>query len=244
MDVCDETASHHSSMTEMSSCRASPLHHPLGAWWRGRVYGRSDALEGERGALADADAHGGESPSVPPRSLAPAPRRRQRAPDMPSGWPSAMAPPWGFTCSASSARPRPRRQASAWAAKASFSSITSKSPAQLQPLAQLARRRDRADAHHPRRDAGRAPPWMRASGSGHALHRVLRGQQQRRRAVVDARRVAGGDGAVGADDGLQLRQRPAWCRHAGARPWRRASCRPCGRGCPRGRFSPSNVPFA
>ena len=38
-----------------------------------------------------------------------------------------MAPPWAFTCSASSARPQARVQASAWAAKASFSSMTLKS---------------------------------------------------------------------------------------------------------------------
>src|SRR5216684_707810 len=50
-----------------------------------------------------------------------------RPPEAPSGWPSAMAPPLGLTFSASSARPSWRSTASAWAAKASLSSIVSKS---------------------------------------------------------------------------------------------------------------------
>ena len=43
-----------------------------------------------------------------------APRWRsatRRAPDMPSGWPSAIAPPFGLTCGASSGRPSSRRTA-------------------------------------------------------------------------------------------------------------------------------------
>ena len=51
--------------------------------------------------------------------------RASRAPLMPSGWPSAIAPPFGLTWSASSGRPRSRSTARAWAAKASFSSTTS-----------------------------------------------------------------------------------------------------------------------
>ncbi|MNE59796.1 hypothetical protein D3C80_1549140 [compost metagenome] len=46
---------------------------------------------------------------------------------MPSGWPSAMAPPLGLTCGASSARPSSRSTARPWLAKASLSSMTSKS---------------------------------------------------------------------------------------------------------------------
>ena len=42
-----------------------------------------------------------------------------------------MAPPCGFTCSASSGRPQERVQASAWAAKASLRSMTSKSRARI-----------------------------------------------------------------------------------------------------------------
>lgn len=50
-----------------------------------------------------------------------------RAPEQPRGWPSAMAPPSALTLSSSS--PRRRTTASAWAAKASFSSTASTSPA-------------------------------------------------------------------------------------------------------------------
>ena len=44
---------------------------------------------------------------------------------MPSGWPIAIAPPLGLTRASSSASPRSRSTARPWAAKASFSSITS-----------------------------------------------------------------------------------------------------------------------
>lgn len=57
---------------------------------------------------------------------------RRRAPDIPSGWPSAIAPPLGFICSASSGRPRSRNTARAWEANASLSSMTSIS-ASLRP---------------------------------------------------------------------------------------------------------------
>src|SRR5664280_866727 len=57
-----------------------------------------------------------------------------RAPLMPSGCPSAMAPPLGLTCSASSGSPSCRSTASDWAAKASFSSTTSRS---LMPIPAL-----------------------------------------------------------------------------------------------------------
>ncbi|MNR11030.1 hypothetical protein D3C85_1273110 [compost metagenome] len=50
-----------------------------------------------------------------------------RTPLMPNGCPSAMAPPFGLTCAASSASPNSRNTANPWLAKASLSSITSKS---------------------------------------------------------------------------------------------------------------------
>ena len=123
----------------------------------------------------------------------------RRAPDMPSGWPSAMAPPLGLTCSASSARPSWRSTARAWLAKASFSSIDVEigdlRPSRSQ---QLLRRRDRADAHDARRHAGRG----HAEDAGArrqpvALGRRCRGEEQRRGAVIDARGIAGGDRAAG-----------------------------------------------
>ncbi|MCY1528410.1 hypothetical protein D9M68_635140 [compost metagenome] len=52
----------------------------------------------------------------------------RRAPLAPSGWPRAMAPPLGLTLSLSSAMPSSRITARPCAAKASFSSMTSKSP--------------------------------------------------------------------------------------------------------------------
>ena len=50
-----------------------------------------------------------------------------RAPVIPKGWPSAIAPPLGFTRASSSAIPSPRKTANPCAAKASFSSITDRS---------------------------------------------------------------------------------------------------------------------
>src|SRR3954452_17445212 len=66
----------------------------------------------------------------------------------------------------------------------------------------------RADAHDPRRHPG-------DGGAEHsstrcqvvASHSVFRSDDDCSSAVVDARRVAGGDGAVGADDRLELGER-------------------------------------
>ena len=51
---------------------------------------------------------------------------------MPSGWPKAMAPPFGFRRGSLSANPHSRIDANPWAAKASFNSMTSIS-AKLRP---------------------------------------------------------------------------------------------------------------
>ena len=147
-----------------------------------------------------------------------------RAPDMPSGWPSAIAPPCGLTCSASSARPSWRRQASPCEANASLISIRSKSTdLESQPLHQLAGRRHRADAHHPRLHASRRhAEHAPARGEPVPLDSFLRGQDHRRRAVIDAGGVARGHGAGIA--GERLRAWPAlraWSPAADARP-----CRP------------------
>src|SRR5579871_657966 len=50
-----------------------------------------------------------------------------RGPEAPSGWPTAIAPPFMLTRLSSNGRPRPFRQAKTWAAKASLISITSMS---------------------------------------------------------------------------------------------------------------------
>ena len=111
-------------------------------------------LHRQRDALADADAHRRQRALGAASFISIAAVSASRAPDMPSGWPMAIAPPFGLTCSASSGRPSARMQASACAAKASLSSITSKSlDLQAEPLHQLLRRRHRAVAHDARRDA-------------------------------------------------------------------------------------------
>ena len=66
--------------------------------------------------------------SFPPRFSMPCTAvNASRAPLMPSGWPSAIAPPCGLTKSASSLTPSCRKQAMPCEAKASLSSIKSKS---------------------------------------------------------------------------------------------------------------------
>ena len=120
----------------------------------------SDPLDGERDALADADAHGGEAvaaallPQFERRACRRCARRTCRA-DGRARW---------RRHSRLTMRRR-RRQAelravtaSAWLAKASFSSMTSKSPIVRPSRAQkLPRRRHRADAHDARRHAGGRP---------------------------------------------------------------------------------------
>ena len=66
------------------------------------------------------------APRPPPRRPSSSMRvRATRVPDMPTGWPRAMAPP--LTLTMSSLMPRSAIEARPTAAKASFSSITSKS---------------------------------------------------------------------------------------------------------------------
>ena len=75
------------------------------------------------------------------------------APVQPSGWPSATAPPFTFTFAGSS--PGASMTASAWQAKASFSSMRSMSSSvQAGLLQRLGDRLHRADAHDLRRHAG------------------------------------------------------------------------------------------
>ncbi len=129
----------------------------------------------------------------------------------------------GSHVASSSAMPSWRRTARPWAAKASFSSITSKSP-----------------MFRPRRfisfsEAGAGPmPMMRggtpatappenagARGQAVALGSFFGGDDERRGAVVDARRIAGGHGAVRRGRWASAcRALPASSR-AGARPGRR-----------------------
>ena len=129
------------------------------------------------------------------------------APVAPTGWPSAIAPPFGFTFAGSS--PSPLLTASACAAKASFEfddvEVVDREAGLLE---QLLHRRDRADAHHLGPDAGdgvaedprpRLQPGLLGGVGG--------GEHDRRRAVVEAAGVAGGDAAVLPERRPKLRQR-------------------------------------
>ena len=116
---------------------------------------------------------------------------------------------WGSRAASSSARPSWRSTARPWAAKASFSSITSMSPI-VRPR-RLSSFSDAGAGPMPMIRGGTpatAAPRMRARGVRPLrLAASSRGDDQRGGAVVDARGIAGGDGAVLADDRLQLGQR-------------------------------------
>ena len=96
-----------------------------------------------------------------------------------------------------------------WLAKASFSSITSKSDCESPSRAiSFLRGRRRAKAHDARRHAG----GCAAQNAGDRrqtmrLDRRLGGEDQRRRAVIDARGIAGRDRAAVAERRAQLGQR-------------------------------------
>ena len=158
----------------------------------------------------------------------------------------AMAPPLGLTCAASSAMPSSRNTAKAWAAKASFNSMMSKSlivrPVRRQ---QLLGGGHRPHAHDPRRHAGRGiaqdpargvRPWL--------LHRVFRRDDQRGGAIIDAGRVARRHRATVAHHRLQLRQVPPACRVRArdARPGRRLPVRSSRPATSPARSRPRNSP--
>ena len=93
---------------------------------------------------------------------------------MPSGWPSAIAPPFGLTCSASSGRPSSRSTASDWAAKASLSSMTSKSSIVSRVAAQKRLGgRHRPDAHEPGCTPALAPPRRAPAARARSARRLL-----------------------------------------------------------------------
>ena len=154
------------------------------------------------------------------------PRRRsscrsvtvRRAPLMPSGWPIAIAPPFTFTFSSSS--PSSRTTASDCDANASFSSTRSRSStATPRALEQLAHGRHRPDPHHARVDARDGRADERAERLEPELARLLLGgDDDRGGTVVQARRVAGGHGAVRAETPASApRASRARCRAADAR---------------------------
>jgi Rrf2 family protein len=171
----------------------------------------SDPLEHHRNALAHADAHGAQRVAATAGHVQLADRGGGQArPLAPSGWPSAMAPPQALTraSSSSSATPRSRSTARPWAAKASFSSITSIC-ARLRPVSSSTLRTAGAGPKPMMRGAtpAVAMPTTRARGVRPCGGGRLTGQQQRAAAVVHAAGVAGGHRAVGAHHALQLGQR-------------------------------------
>ena len=88
-----------------------------------------------------------------------------RAPDAPSGWPIAIAPP--LTLTRAGSRPSSRTHGIAWAANASFSSIRSRSAAAIPARASaFAAGRDRPEAHQLRLDARDAPTTRSARAGG------------------------------------------------------------------------------
>ena len=192
-------------------------------------------LDHGRHALADADAHRREAVAraADALELVDAARRTSRAPLAPSGWPTAIAPPFTLTRSLvepelAHARERPG------AANASFSSTRSRSAtAEAGRASTLRDRRDRADAHHAR--ARRRPRRSRrarahAAGRARAAYALL-GEHHRGGTVVDARGVAGGHRAALAE--RRAAARPASrrsCRGADARRARRRVPRPCAPG--------------
>ena len=154
---------------------------------------------------------------------------RTRAPEAPIGWPMAIAPPLTLTLAVS--QPRSLLTAQACAAKASLASIRSRSPIVPAGLLQrLARGRDRAGAHDRGIDAGRAP--RRRCGRAASCLRLAAcfggHQHDRGGAVIDAGGVAGGDGAVLVEGGLQLGHRFERGAVRGCIRRRRRRCRPCG----------------
>ena len=176
----------------------------------------SDALDDHRHALADADAHRRQPVAGAAAAQLAASVVTSRAPEQPSGWPSAIAPP--FTFSFSCGMPSSRIDASACAANASFSSTRSMSSTTGRraraPCAWRARGRRPCTRGRRRR---RPTETTRASGSGaELLQAVVGGDHDAGRAVVERRRVAG-------RDACRPRGRPASASRAS-----RSSCRAAG----------------
>ena len=147
-----------------------------------------------------------------------------RAPDMPSGWPSAMAPPFGLTCSASSGRPSCAvRPAPGGEGLVQFDDVEA---ATAVPAARRAcDRRHGSDSHDARSDARRRA----------AEHARDRRQAMPSTAAAEASSSAAAPSLTpealpavtlppGGTIGRQLRRAPrASCRRAGARRARPAA---------------------
>ena len=131
---------------------------------------------------------------------------RMRAPEQPSGWPRAIAPPSGLTRAGS--RSSSAMTASDWAANASLSSMmASSSTLPAGPVERQTQRRGRSDAHPRRLDAGAGPRHdARQRTHSVTLEAGRRGKQHGGRAVVERAGVAGRHRAVGGEHRLQRGQ--------------------------------------
>ena len=156
-----------------------------------------------------------------------------RAPLAPIGWPSATAPP--FTLTLRRIQPELARHRDAPARRRPRSARRGRRSPALQPVfSQSFRTASHRRHHHQRRLEARRPPGptMRASGfRPSACARLGRGHDERRRAVVHARRVAGRHRAALLERRLQLAPAPpATCPRAATRPPRTSAGSPffCG----------------
>ena len=122
-------------------------------------------LQHDGQTLADPDAQGRDAPAAATAPQLVGDVERTRAPQAPSGWPSAIAPPLTLTRSGSSSV-HSARHASDWAANASFNSSTDTSP---QPMPACASARFAASTGPMPNTSGSTPetprPAIRASGS-------------------------------------------------------------------------------
>ena len=170
------------------------------------VHCQCGASNERRNPLSSSDARRRNPAAAPRRRISRASVRSRRVPLMPSGWPSAIAPP--FTLTLSRGSPSSCSTARYCAANASLISNRSMSDErQAGALEQLARGRRRP---HPHQASARRPssPTLQAAQAAPAepVDGRPRGEHQRGAAVDDAAGVAGGDAPVLRERRRQLRE--------------------------------------
>ena len=131
---------------------------------------------------------------------------RMRAPEQPSGWPRAIAPPSGLT------RVGVETELGDDGERLGGERLVELDDLELVelpagPFEGQPQRRRRTDAHPARLDPGRGPRHdARQRGQPVAGDAVVAGEQHRRGPVVERAGVAGGDRPVGGEHRLELRQ--------------------------------------
>ena len=132
--------------------------------------------------------------------------QRIRAPVMPNGWPSAIAPPWGLRRSSKGSMPMPRADGITCAANASLISTTCTSSMVMpRPRKGLTGGLDRTESHELRLERGESrgdDPGERRDAE--LARTCVRHDHDRGRAVVERAGVARCHGAVLAEDRLEL----------------------------------------